>query len=100
MRFKVVGSSRQTGGRMELEIDAASKGAAEQEATRRGMDVRHATPLPDADGHNTAPRARSASGGGFRRLIVVLLVLLAAAAGAYVWLTCLLYTSPSPRDRG
>lgn len=87
MRFRVVGSSRETGGRMELEIEADSKGAAEREAARRGMDVRHAFALDDGQDASGIGLVRRPPPGGLRRLILLLLILLIVLGISYYWIS-------------
>ncbi len=47
MKFRVTGSSKQTGARMTLEFDAASKAAAEKKAQNEGMAVNRVEVLGD-----------------------------------------------------
>ena len=59
MKFKVIGSSRETGARMTLEFEAESKAAAERKATQSGMSVNRVEDITDGyPAHATEPRAR------------------------------------------
>ena len=87
MKFRVIGSSRETGARMTLEMEAESKAAAERKATQSGMSVNRVEDISDGYvAHATEPRTatRRRSGGGGKFALLVILVLLAAAA-YYFW---------------
>ena len=86
MKFRVIGSSRETGARMSLEFEAESKAAAERKATQSGMSVARVEDISDGYvAHATEPRAvRRRGGGGGKVKLLVLLVLIAAAAW-YFW---------------
>lgn len=75
MRFRVVGSDRQTGGRRVLEVEAPSKGAAEKAALERGLEVTHVGPCND-DPRPAPARPRTHSWG---LMVLVLLLLLLVA---------------------
>ena len=57
MRFKVVGSNRQSGARVTMEIDGNSRAAAERQATQAGVDVLHVEPVAEETEEQPAPRA-------------------------------------------
>jgi hypothetical protein len=87
MKFRVIGSSRETGARMTLEMEAESKAAAERKATQSGMSVNRVEDISDGYvAHATEPRTvsrrRSGGGGKFSLLLIVVLI---AAAGWHYW---------------
>ena len=85
MKFRVIGSSRETGARMSLEFEAESKAAAERKATQSGMSVTRVEDISDGYvAHATEPRAVRRGGGGGKAKLLLLLVLIAAAAW-YFW---------------
>ena len=49
MKFKAIGSNRDTGARMVLEFEAESKAAAERKATQSGMNVNSVQDISDGD---------------------------------------------------
>ena len=49
MKFKVIGSNRDTGARMVLEFEAESKAAAERKATQSGMNVNSVQDISGGD---------------------------------------------------
>jgi uncharacterized protein HemX len=86
MKFKVIGSSRETGARMTLEFEAESKAAAERKATQSGMSVNRVEDITDGyPAHATEPRAGSRRGGGGGKLKFLLLLILIAGAAWYFW---------------
>ena len=85
MKFKVIGSSRETGARMTLEFEAESKAAAERKATQSGMSVNRVEDITDGyPAHAMEPRATRRGGGGGKLKFLVLLILIAGAAW-YFW---------------
>ena len=86
MKFRVIGSSRDTGARMSLEFEAESKAAAERKATQSGMSVTRVEDITDGYvAHALAPRPtrrRSTAGG---KLIFLLLLIIFAAALYHFW---------------
>ena len=86
MKFRVIGSSRETGARMSLEFEAESKAAAERKATQTGMSVTRVEDISDGYvAHATAPRAARRRGGGGGKATLFLLLVLIAAALWYFW---------------
>jgi hypothetical protein len=82
MRFRVIGSSRETGARMTLEFDAQSKAAAERKAQLHGMAVNRVEVLGELEEERPTRVVRSSGNGRMIRIIV----LLALAAAAYYYL--------------
>jgi hypothetical protein len=82
MKFRVVGSSKETGARMTLEFEALSKAQAERKAQQAGMAVNRVEIFSDI-GEDEAGVDRRGVGKG--RLIGIVLVLVIAGA-VYFWL--------------
>ena len=80
MKFRVIGSSKETGARMTLEFEALSKAAAERKAQQSGMAVNRVENLSELDAETFVPNLRS---GGIGRLVKIVL-LIGAVAAAYV----------------
>src|SRR5579871_281798 len=86
MKFKVIGSSRDTGARMTLEFEAESKAAAERKATQSGMSVARVEDITDGYvAHAMEPRAGRRRGGGRGKFKILLFVIVIAAAAWYFW---------------
>ena len=85
MKFRIIGSNRETGARMTLEMEAESKAAAERRATQSGMSVNRVEDISNGYvAHATEPRTtRRRSGGGKFKLLLIVVVL--AAAAWYFW---------------
>lgn len=94
MKFKVMGSSRQTGGRAVMEVEATSRAAAERKAQAAGIDVLHveqardvstSTDAAGADQPHASRRAavEAERRGAGRIILMLLLVSLAAGAAGY-----------------
>jgi hypothetical protein len=81
MKYRVIGSNKDTGARMILEMEADSKAAAERKASQTGMYV---TRVEDAgmlhESVSTGRPVRRRSSGGMGWLVQ--LVILAAIVGA------------------
>ncbi len=77
MKFRVIGSSKETGARMTLEFEAQSKAAAQKKAQQAGMAVNRVEIFSDLEPEATPPPARSA-GSGWIIKIILLLVLVGA----------------------
>ncbi len=79
-QFRVIGSNRETGARMTLEIAAASKGDAERKAVQSGMNVNHAAPIDTFEELRT-PMAKNyrdeAPANNQKKLVIAFVVLLA-----------------------
>jgi hypothetical protein len=78
MKFRVIGSSKETGARMTLEFEAQSKAAAERKAQQAGMAVNRVENLSVLDAETFVPTVRSGVGGRLIK-IIVLIGLVAAA---------------------
>ena len=78
MKFRVIGSSKETGARMTLEFEALSKAAAERKAQQAGMAVNRVEVFSELGEEAPAPVSRSRGKGWLVKL--VLLVAIAAAA--------------------
>ncbi len=86
MKFRVIGSSRETGARMSLEFEAESKAAAERKATQSGMSVTRVEDISDGYvAHASEPRVVRRRGGGGGKATLFLLLVLIAAAAWYFW---------------
>jgi hypothetical protein len=86
MRFQVIGSNRDTGARMMLELEAESKAAAERKATQSGMSVNRVVDVSDgypAYSNEGRPGRRRSGGGG--KLLFLLLLIAIAIAAYYFW---------------
>src|SRR5689334_3908586 len=84
MKFRAIGAHRETGARMILELDAASKAAAERKAAGSGMSVNRVEPIgADAAGQDAASggEPRDASLG----LLLRFLALIGLALAAFWW---------------
>ena len=82
MKFRVIGSSKETGARMTLEFEALSKAQAERKAQQAGMAVSRVEIFSElGDEEPVAPRRSSGMG-----LVVKILVVLVLAAAAYLFL--------------
>ena len=89
MKFQVIGSNRETGARMTLELEAESKAAAERKATQSGMSVSRVVDISEgypayADSGRTTRRG---PGHGAGKLLLFLILLAAAAAAYWFWPT-------------
>jgi hypothetical protein len=82
MKFRVIGSSRETGARMTLEFEALSKAAAERKAQQAGMAVNRVEIFAELE--DQTPTAGPRSGGS--GWLVKMIALLAIAAAAYFFL--------------
>lgn len=80
MQYRVSGQNRENGARMTLELEAASRGAAERKAQQAGMEVQRVEEIGATLGvpANEPPR-RSRAGRKILLLVIVLLVLGGAA---------------------
>lgn len=75
MKFKVTGSSRETGARMTLEFEAESRAAAERKAALSGMSVNRVEDISDGHtAHASEPRHSRRSGGGSSSILWRLLL--------------------------
>jgi hypothetical protein len=89
MKFKAIGSNRDTGARMVLEFEAESKAAAERKATQSGMNVNSVQDISDGD----VEHAGIVAGGASRRKVtgmhpimkLIILVAIIAIAWFVVW---------------
>jgi glycine cleavage system H lipoate-binding protein len=79
MKFRVIGSSKETGARMTLEFEALSKAAAERKAQQAGMAVNRVEIFREPEDQPSATDARPRGSGWFVKIVV----LLAIAAAAY-----------------
>lgn len=87
MKYRVIGSNKDTGARMVLEMEADSKAAAERRALQTGMYV---TRVEDAalvheDVASTRPVSRRRSGGGMGWMMQIIVLAAIAAAAYYFW---------------
>lgn len=80
MQFKVTGSSKSTGGRMDLQVEAKSKHEAQRKAEREGMVVSHVDQISGTTNY-TGPVK---TGGGLP-IIPIIIVLALAAAAYFFW---------------
>jgi hypothetical protein len=78
MKFRVIGSSKETGARMTLEFEALSKAAAERKAQQAGMAVNRVEVFSELGEETPAPVYRSGRSGWLVKLII--LVVIAGAA--------------------
>ena len=78
MKFRVIGSCRETGARMTLEFEALSKAAAERKAQQAGMAVNRVEVFSELGEEAPAPVSRS--GGSSWLVKLIILVLIAGAA--------------------
>lgn len=88
MRFKVTGSSSDTGARVTVEVDADSKGAAQKKAEAQGVVVNHVVAVGDAPIGAGPMRNRGDSRGGNPIGTLVKLLVVAAllgVAGYFAW---------------
>jgi len=89
MKFKVTGQNKDSGSKMTLEIDAASKGEAQRRATSTGMYVTHVEPADHmsgesaGEGYHRKSNARRSSGPGILRFVPMLLALAVLLVVAY-----------------
>jgi hypothetical protein len=81
MKFRVVGSSKETGARMTLEFEALSKAQAERKAHQAGMAVNRVEIFSEIGEEEPAVERRG--GGGW---LVKILALLVIAGAVYFWL--------------
>ena len=89
MKFKAIGSNRETGARMVLEFEAESKGAAERKATQSGMNVNSVQDISDGD----VEHAGVVGGGASKRKVtgmhpimkLIILVAIVAIAWFVIW---------------
>lgn len=91
MQFKVTGSSRDTGARMTMEIEADSKGSAQKKAEAQGMIVNHCVAVGDAP-IGVGPRsgkgdsyAHKSPIGGLVKLVAIAAILAIAAFVAWTY---------------
>jgi hypothetical protein len=82
MKFRVIGSSKETGARMTLEFEAQSKAAAERKAQQAGMAVNRVEIFSDLQPETSAAGVHSGGGGW----IIKIIVLIALLAAGYVFL--------------
>ncbi|HLL87967.1 MAG TPA: hypothetical protein VK324_01565 [Tepidisphaeraceae bacterium] len=90
MRYRVIGSNRDTGARMQLEFEAESKAAAERKAALQGMSVARVEDVTDgvastAHVDYATSHGRPSRGGGLTRLILWAVVLAILVAAIYNW---------------
>ncbi len=86
MKYRVIGSNKDTGARMILEMEADSKASAERRAMQTGMYV---TRVEDAslvreDVASTRP-VRRRSGGGMGWMMQIIIIAAVVAAVYYFW---------------
>lgn len=87
MKYRVIGSNKDTGARMILEMEADSKAAAERKAIGAGMYV---TRVEDAalvreDTGSTRPVVSRRRSGGMGWLVEVIVIVVIAAAVYHFW---------------
>lgn len=87
MKYRVIGSNKDTGARMILEMEADSKAAAERKALSAGMYV---TRVEDAafvreDVASTRPVSRRRSGSGMGWLVQTIIIAAVAATAYHYW---------------
>ncbi len=87
MKYRVIGSNKDTGARMILEMEADSKAAAERKALQAGMYV---TRVEDAalvreDVASTRPVSRRRSGGGMGWLVQIIIIAAVAGVVYHFW---------------
>jgi hypothetical protein len=86
MKYQVIGSNRETGARMMLELEAESKAAAERKATQSGMSVSRVVDVTDGyPAYSGEGRATGRRSGGSGKLLLLLLLIAIAAAAYYLW---------------
>jgi len=78
MKFRVIGSSKETGARMTLELEALSKAAAERKAQQAGMAVNRVEVFSEIGEEEPAVVRRRGGSGWVVKIVVVLLLALAA----------------------
>ena len=85
MKYRVIGSNRDTGARMVLEFEAESKAAAERKAAQQGMSVNRVEDITAGEPAHTGVdySGRRSGGGGKIKMLIVLLIILAGAF--YAW---------------
>jgi hypothetical protein len=87
MKYRVIGSNKDTGARMILEMEADSKAAAERKALQAGMYV---TRVEDAalvreDVASTRPVSRRRSGSGMGWLVQIIIIAVVAGVLYHFW---------------
>ena len=89
MRYRVIGSNRETGARMQLEFEAESKAAAERKAGLQGMSVTRVEDVTDGPGSTAHVDYTTSSGparrGGFGRVIVGLILVAIVVLAVMNW---------------
>jgi hypothetical protein len=88
MKYRVIGSNRDTGARMTLEFECESRARAEQKATQQGMNVNRIEDFSDGEiEHAMEPKSRRevADTGPGKLPTFIKLGLFVLAAGALVW---------------
>ena len=87
MKFLVIGQSRDSGARMQLEFEAESKAAAERKATQAGMSVHHVNDVTHghAGGTGVSPAYRGPIRTGGGRLVRLLVLVVLIAVAWYLW---------------
>jgi hypothetical protein len=86
MKFQVIGSNRETGARMMLELEAESRAAAERKATQSGMSVNRVVDISDGyPAYADSPRPTRRGGGGAGRLLSLIVLAAIVVAIWHFW---------------
>jgi hypothetical protein len=88
MKYHVTGVNHDTGARMTLDLEAASKADAERKATKSGMEVQHVHEIHDTDSqpaqaHATHRGEDAGEAGALIKLIVILALI--ALVAYFLW---------------
>jgi len=84
MQYRVIGSNKDTGARMELTFHAESKAAAERKASQQGMAVNRVEDITDGHVHPAGDvRHSTGRGGGVGKLPILLIIVIVAVAIYY-----------------
>jgi len=84
MQYRVIGSNKDTGARMELTFEAESKAAAERKASQQGMAVNRVEDITDGHTHPAGDVRHSKRGGaGMGKIPLLILVVIVVAVAWY-----------------
>ena len=87
MKFKVVGSNRQTGARVTLELEANNRAAAEREANQLGTEVMHVEQVVEGEEqpHGSRHRGEFEPESHLGRNILLIVLLVAIVLAVVYW---------------